>query len=299
MQYAEIHVLRLMLLVALALCAGVFVLQIMGERSSVAQDVFAAPAPVAQTQAPQPSATYKSSESTQLSQTSPATSHEIMPPDAKITQKVLSRSGVACVQPHTIAHLTSSVPIHVSPNGRRIGTLPNTSKYLGSPGRAWVQKLSADGRWGLVSIPWSKPVTSRGWIRLDQVVTSQSTMMAVARLSDRSVTVYDRCRAVLRVRSAVGRAGSPSPTGRFWVSDRVPVPASQRSSFGSYAFGLSTVQPNLPQGWTGGDQMAIHGTGAPGSIGQAASAGCLRVSEDALRRLKPLLALGTPVIIRS
>jgi lipoprotein-anchoring transpeptidase ErfK/SrfK len=104
---------------------------------------------------------------------------------------------------------------------------------------------------------------------------------------------------MLRVRSAVGREGSPSPTGRFWVTDRVAVPSSQRASFGTFAFGLSTVQPNLPAGWSGGDQMAIHGTGAPGSIGQAASAGCLRVNEDALRRLKPYLMLGTPVVIQA
>jgi lipoprotein-anchoring transpeptidase ErfK/SrfK len=123
--------------------------------------------------------------------------------------------------------------------------------------------------------------------------------MVVADLSERKVRVYRGCRQLFAVRSAIGRAGSPSPKGRFWVTDRVAVPGSQRASFGSYAFGLSTVQPNLPHGWTGGDQMAIHGTGAPGSIGQAASAGCLRVSEDALARLKPLLRAGTPVVIQA
>jgi lipoprotein-anchoring transpeptidase ErfK/SrfK len=83
------------------------------------------------------------------------------------------------------------------------------------------------------------------------------------------------------------------------VTERIAVPTAQRQSFGSFAFGLSAMQPNLPAGWTGGDQMAVHGTGAPGSIGEAASAGCLRVSEDALAQLRPLLRVGTPVIIRA
>jgi hypothetical protein len=35
----------------------------------------------------------------------------------------------------------------------------------------------------------------------------------------------------------------------------------------------------------------------PPSIGRSTSAGCLRVSERMLDRLKPLLDLGTPVLI--
>jgi lipoprotein-anchoring transpeptidase ErfK/SrfK len=163
--------------------------------------------------------------------------------------------------------------------------------------RAWVQAVSPDGQWGRVTLPWSKPVGRGGWIRLAGLKGRTTSLMVVADLSDRVVRVYRGCRELFRVRSAIGRPGSPSPRGRFWVTDRVAVPAGQQGSFGSYAFGLSTVQPNLPAGWTGGDQMAIHGTGAPGSIGEAASAGCLRVSEDALARLRPLLRPGTPVII--
>ena len=157
----------------------------------------------------------------------------------------------------------------------------------------------ADGRWGRVTVPWTKPVGRAGWIRIDLMTGRTTTTMLVADLSERRVHAYRGCHELFSVRSAIGRPGSPSPKGRFWVTDRVRVPGAQRASFGSFAFGLSTVQPNLPAGWSGGDQMAIHGTGAPGSIGQAASAGCLRVSEDALARLEPLLRSGTPVVIRA
>jgi lipoprotein-anchoring transpeptidase ErfK/SrfK len=67
---------------------------------------------------------------------------------------------------------------------------------------------------------------------------------------------------------------------------------------GSFAFGISGIQPRLPAGWNGGDQLAIHGTNAPWTIGTSASAGCIRVSEAALDRLLPLLLQGTPVLIR-
>jgi lipoprotein-anchoring transpeptidase ErfK/SrfK len=67
---------------------------------------------------------------------------------------------------------------------------------------------------------------------------------------------------------------------------------------GSFAFGISGIQPHLPAGWSGGNQLAVHGTNDPSSIGTSASAGCVRVSERALHLLLPLLKLGTPVIIQ-
>jgi lipoprotein-anchoring transpeptidase ErfK/SrfK len=96
--------------------------------------------------------------------------------------------------------------------------------------------------------------------------------------------------------AAVGAADSPTPIGRFSVTD--PIATGDASGpYGWYAFGLSGHQPHLPPGWTGGDQLAIHGTNDPASLGTAASAGCLRVSAGALYVLKRALEPGTPVII--
>ncbi len=230
----------------------------------------------------------------------PAPVTEVPPiPDPVVAPVVRRVGGVTCAQPHRTVQVTRDSVIHATPNGRALGTMPATSRYLGQSMTAWVQAVSKDGRWGRVTLPWSKPVTRAGWVRIDGFAGRTTSTMVVADLSDRRVRVYRGCRELFSVRSAIGRPGSPSPKGRFWVTDRVAVPGSQQASFGTYAFGMSTVQPNLPAGWTGGDQMAIHGTGAPGSIGEAASAGCLRVSEDALARLKPLLRAGTPVVIQA
>lgn len=207
------------------------------------------------------------------------------------------RGGIACAAPHRLVEVPSTVGIRNRPRGRTVSRLPPSSIYLGQSMTAWVQQVSVDGRWGKVSLPWSKPVNRAGWIPLDGLRSSSTSILVVSDLSERMLRVYRGCRELFRVPTAIGRPGSPSPQGRFWVTDRVAVPAAQQDSFGTFAFGLSTVQPNLPAGWTGGDQMAIHGTGAPGSIGAAASAGCLRVSEHALARLKPLLRPGTPVVI--
>jgi lipoprotein-anchoring transpeptidase ErfK/SrfK len=95
----------------------------------------------------------------------------------------------------------------------------------------------------------------------------------------------------------VGRAGSPTPTGRFAVTDKL-----SGSAYGPYygccILALSAHQTHLPPGWTGGDRVAIHGTNAPATIGAAASAGCLHAGEADLRTLMRRVPLGTPVFIR-
>jgi lipoprotein-anchoring transpeptidase ErfK/SrfK len=114
-------------------------------------------------------------------------------------------------------------------------------------------------------------------------------------VSEHRLTLLKGGKVVMRTAAATGASWSPTPPGKYFVTDRVPF--SPNSYLGAFAFGISDIQLRLPPGWGGGNQLAIHGTNDPGSIGRSASAGCLRVSAKALERLKPFLKLGTPVVI--
>jgi lipoprotein-anchoring transpeptidase ErfK/SrfK len=99
-------------------------------------------------------------------------------------------------------------------------------------------------------------------------------------------------------RVAVGSLSTPTPIGRFFVTDRVSFPPG--SIYGSFALGLAAHQTApLPPSWSGGNQIAIHGTDAPSSIGQAVSLGCVRVGGRALTLLRRLVPLGAPVVIKA
>lgn len=203
-----------------------------------------------------------------------------------------------CAKEQTIARVTRDLPIRSGPgSGAVIGTIPASSKYLGQPMSAWVRNVSDDGRFGQVTVPWRSSPRS-GWVDISALAQTSTIISVRADLSARQLEVWRGCRVILRAPMTIGSSQSPSPAGRFWVTDPIAVPSSQ-PQFGSYAFGLSAVQPNPPPGWTGGNQMAIHGTNNPSSIGKAASAGCLRVSEATLARLQTLLVRGTPVTIVS
>jgi lipoprotein-anchoring transpeptidase ErfK/SrfK len=116
-------------------------------------------------------------------------------------------------------------------------------------------------------------------------------------LSSRRMRLRNGTRTVRSASVAIGRPGSPTPTGRFAVTDKLNG-RSIASYYGCCILALNAHQPNLPPGWSGGNRMAIHGTDSPGSIGSAASAGCVRARDDDLRTLMSLVPPGAPVFIR-
>ncbi len=187
---------------------------------------------------------------------------------------------------------------HRSPSSASatVGTVAATSKYYGVPIVIRLDAINAAGTWGRVELPYVWPRRD-GWIRLDHLADDQTFIHVDVDLSEHRVRVYKHDELLYSVPGAIGTPSSPTPPGHYVVTDRVPFPAG--SALGSFAFGISGIQPHLPVGWSGGNQLAIHGTNDPSSIGTSASAGCVRVSEWALAHFEPLLRLGTPVVIHA
>src|SRR5206468_6770155 len=103
-------------------------------------------------------------------------------------------------------------------------------------------------------------------------------------------------RPELRATVAVGAPSTPTPTGRYYVNQRL-VPADKNGPYGPGAIGISAFS-NVLTGWAQGGPVAIHGTNEPWSIGRAVSNGCIRLPNAALKRLFPAAVSGTPVLIR-
>jgi lipoprotein-anchoring transpeptidase ErfK/SrfK len=199
-------------------------------------------------------------------------------------------------RPHALVRVPRPLTAFAHPSGRSrvVGTVVTSSKYYHVPMVVWVERLSRDRDWGLVELPYTWP-RKEGWIHLTGLRRATTAVEVHVDLSRHWVSVFKRDERLFGFRAATGSRVSPTPPGHYVVTDRIPF--ARGSYLGSFAFGISGIQPRLPPGWSGGDQLAIHGTSAPSTIGTSASAGCLRVSEAALSRLKPLLRLGTPVLI--
>ena len=184
--------------------------------------------------------------------------------------------------------------VRSSPGGAIVAHLPAATP-LGAPTWLWVLRTTTNRRWGRVVLPL-KPNGRTGWINLHGLRTVHTNTWIRASLHDRRIWLMHGSRPLASFSAAIGAATTPTPAGRFSVTDSL-VTSDPSGPFGWYAFGLSGHQPHLPPGWSGGDQLAIHGTDDPASIGTPASHGCLRVSPQALARLRPALHLGTPVVI--
>ena len=179
------------------------------------------------------------------------------------------------------------------PGGRRIGRLGPRSDF-GSPQVLSVAQRR--GRW-LGVVTSSRPNGKLAWVRRTPALRLSRLRYSLhADLSRRRLLLRRDGRAVEGLRVAIGRPGSPTPTGRFAVTDKI-----RGDRFGSYygccILALSGHQPRPPAGWRGGTRLAIHGTNTPGTIGSAASAGCLRAGDRDLLVLMRRVPLGTPVFI--
>jgi L,D-transpeptidase catalytic domain len=150
--------------------------------------------------------------------------------------------------------------------------------------------------WYRVKLP-RKPNGVKGWVRAEDVEVLPVRTRIVVDLSDRRVTLYRSGRRVLTTRAAIGSTATPTPTGSYYVNQRL-VPADPTGPFGPGAIGISAFSEVLT-GWTQGGPIAIHGTNRPDLIGQAVSNGCIRVRNDVLRRLFAAAVSGTPVLVRA
>jgi len=150
--------------------------------------------------------------------------------------------------------------------------------------------------WYRVQLPL-KPNGATGWVRAADVELAPVQSRIVVDLSDRRVTLFVRGRAVFATRAAVGAPATPTPTGAYYVNQRL-VPAYEGGPFGPGAIGISAFSEVLT-GWVQGGPIAIHGTNRPELIGRRVSNGCIRVENGALRRLWRETPAGTPVVVRA
>ena len=100
-------------------------------------------------------------------------------------------------------------------------------------------------------------------------------------------------RVVFRAEVGVGTAAAPTPTGTFYVRNRL---TRYRSSFyGPVAFGTS-ARSTLTD-WPAGGFVGIHGTSRPELLPGRVSHGCIRMQNADILELARLMPVGTPVEI--
>jgi lipoprotein-anchoring transpeptidase ErfK/SrfK len=178
------------------------------------------------------------------------------------------------------------------PGGRTLTNLAPRSEF-GSSQRPGVVRTR--GAWLGLTTP-ALGNGRLGWVRRSEVALARTRVSLRVDLSARVLILHRGRRQLRRLSVAIGSPQSPTPRGRFAVTDRLSG-ARFSPAYGCCILALSGHQPHPPAGWRSGNRLAIHGTQDPASIGRGASAGCLRAAEDDLRALMRAVPLGAPVFI--
>jgi lipoprotein-anchoring transpeptidase ErfK/SrfK len=181
---------------------------------------------------------------------------------------------------------TVLLPARTPITGERT-TLPVTGELTGADGIRWLQ----------VMLP-GRPNSSTGWIAQSGTSKLLSAWHILVDLGARHVQVFRQGHVVKSFGAVVGKPSTPTPAGEFFVEETLKMQAGEPG--GPYALALSARSDALQEFEGGPGQIALHGRdNLGGTIGQAESHGCVRLSTASIDWLSTRIGPGTPVTIVS
>ncbi len=160
-----------------------------------------------------------------------------------------------------------------------------------------ARRTDGDGiQWVHVRLS-GRPNGRTGWILRRSTGASATPWHIVVTTSERRVRVYREGRVVRVFKAIVGTPSTPTPQGEFFVEEAIELPAGAVGA--PFALALS-ARSDVLQSFAGGPgQIGLHGLmNVGGVLGSAASHGCVRLDNDAMRWLVARVGAGAPVTIR-
>jgi hypothetical protein len=198
------------------------------------------------------------------------------------------------------AHPASAGPIRAapSPRARTVGSL----HYLTEDSFLEVYVVlertydRADHEWLEIRIP-RRPNGSTGWVRARELgALHRNTEHLVIDERALTATLYRAGREIFSAPVGVGKPSTPTPTGEFWIREKIVALGGGDPVYGPFALGTSDY--SVLSDWPGGGVIGIHGTNEPWLVPGRPSHGCIRMHNADIARLYPLIDLGTPITVR-
>jgi hypothetical protein len=205
----------------------------------------------------------------------------------------------ACERPTLIGRVVSA---SVTARSLPSGTAPAVGTFRSTNAEGAPQVFDLTGTvidptgdvWYRALLPM-RPNGTSGYIAAGALRVVQTSYRIQVDRERLKLTLWSGCEAVMKVPIGLGKESTPTPNGRYYIIALLKPPIAN-SVYGSYAYGLSAFSDVLTD-WKGGGIIGLHGTNDPSSIGDRRSHGCIRLYNRDIKKLVPLLPLGTPVDI--
>ena len=205
-----------------------------------------------------------------------------------------SRRGVSWYAPVRVATAARERPDPDAPVVARLGA--STPEGTQNIVLVLDRRTGADARlWIRVALP-ALPSGTTGWV-LRRALAGYGAVRThlIVDLGAFRATLLRGGRPVFSAAIGIGRPAWPTPTGRFYVRNRLTRYASP--FYGPVAFGTSARSSVLTD-WPAGGFVGIHGTNRPELLPGRVSHGCIRLRNEDIRELARLMPIGTPITIR-
>jgi hypothetical protein len=216
--------------------------------------------------------------------------------DAPLTNERLSNETTLTRWAHT--NLIGTIRSEPTKRSQALGKLRwNTEDGLPEVYVVLRSRIDANRNpWLQIRVP-GRPNGRPGWVR-EEFLSNLKTIQTQLTVDRRALkaTLRKDGRRIWTSRIGVGAPGTPTPSGRFWVRERLKNLGGS-PVYGPWAFGTSAYSAELTD-WPGGGVVGIHGTNQPSLIPGRPSHGCIRVPNRNITRLAKLMPVGTPVRIR-
>ncbi len=152
-----------------------------------------------------------------------------------------------------------------------------------------------DGEWLKVLVP-ARPNRTEGWVRTADVTVTVVQHRIELDLSDFHLKAFNGNEVIADTKVVVGTLGTPTPTGRFYLNDKVQQ-SYTGGSYGPWILSTNGYSEALDLFDNGLPVIGFHGTNQPGLVGTRSSNGCVRMPNDVVSKLVAELPLGTPITI--
>jgi lipoprotein-anchoring transpeptidase ErfK/SrfK len=182
-------------------------------------------------------------------------------------------------------------PVYEAPDGAVKTSLPNP--WVGTSPLVFLVKEQVGPDWLEVYLP-VRPNGSTGFVKASDVSSAFHTWHIQVRLSEYRLIVTHEGETFLDTGVAVAAENTPTPGGLYYTTE-LRGRFDPSNAYGTYAYGLSGYSEVHTTFQGGPGQLGIHGTNRPELIGQRVSNGCIRMRNEDIEKLAPVLPLGVPV----
>ncbi len=151
--------------------------------------------------------------------------------------------------------------------------------------------------WYEVLLP-VRPNGTTGWVNGNDVRIDPISYKLDIYLSEHMLRVSEGGKVIREIPVGVGTVDTPTPGGLFYLMELLK-PPNPDTAYGTYTYVLNGYSDVHKEFNGGPGLLGIHGTNRPDLIGTDVSNGCIRMTNENVEWLVPLLPFATPVQIHA